>query len=100
MQITDHFESEFTSEALINTFLVSSARTGDSARELWLSRQTMLSLLRLVRSEQLLSIRRSVRQLVPSHLIAHPIRSVRGKNIAGCHPGQTQFVFGSDDSCA
>lgn len=98
MQITDRFEPEITSEALMNTFLVSSAHTGSSTREVWLARQTMLSLLRLARSEQLLSIRRSVRQLVPSHLLAPSIRTARGKRIAGCHPRQTQFVFGGDDS--
>jgi hypothetical protein len=86
-----------TSEILMDTFLHSSARTGDSAREVWLSRQVMLSLVRLVRTEQLLAIRRSVNRLVPSNLLVSPIRGTRGRRGMGGYPGQTQFVFDSDE---
>ena len=86
-----------TSEILMDTFLRSSARTGDSAREVWLSRQVMLSLVRLVRTEQLLSIRCSVNRLVPSSLLVNPMRVTRGRRGTGGSPGQTQFVFGNDD---
>ena len=97
MQRNYRFDSSATSENLMNTFLHSSTRTGDSAREAWLSRQAMLSIMRLVRSEQLLAIRRSVKQLVPDHLLAKHERSGRSRRAPGGHPGQSQFVFGSDD---
>ena len=97
MQSNYRFDSSATSETLMNNFLHSSARTGDSAREAWLSRQTMLSIMRLVRSEQLLAIRRSVKQLVPDHLLVRHAKGGRGRRAPGGHPGQSQFVFGSDD---
>lgn len=97
MQRNYLFDSSATSETLMNTFLHSSMRKGDSAREAWLSRQAMLSIMRLVRSEQLLAIRRSVKQLVPDHLLANHVRSGRGRRAPGGHSGQSQFVFGSDD---
>jgi hypothetical protein len=97
MQRNYRLDSSATSETLMNTFLYSSMRKGDSAREAWLSRQTMLSIMRLVRSEQLLAIRRSVKQLVPDHLLANHVRSGRGRRAPGGHSGQSQFVFGSDD---
>ncbi len=97
MQINYRFDSSVTSETLMNTFLHSSTRSGDSVREAWIARQTMLSIMRLVRSEQLLAIRRSVKQLVPDHLVANHVRSGRSRRTRGGHPGQTQFAFGSDD---
>ena len=97
MQRNYRFDSSATSETLMNTFLHSSMRKGDSAREAWLSRQAMLSIMRLVRSEQLLAIRRSVKQLVPDHLLANQVRSGRGRRAPGGHSGQSQFAFGSDD---
>ncbi len=97
MQSNYCFDSSATSETLINTFLHSSTRTGDSAREAWLSRQAMLSIMRLVRSEQLLEIRRSVKRLVPEHLLAKHVKNGRGRRASGGYPGQSQFVFGSDD---
>ncbi len=97
MQRNYCFDSSATSETLMNTFIHSSTRTGDSAREAWLSRQAMLSIMRLVRSEQLLAIRRSVKQLVPDHLLNKHVKSGRSRRTSGGHPGQSQFVFGSDD---
>jgi hypothetical protein len=97
MQRNYRFDSSATSENLMNTFLHSSTRTGDSAREAWLSRQAMLSIMRLVRSEQLLAIRRSVKQLVPDHLMAKHVKSGSSRRAPGGYPGQSQFVFGSDD---
>jgi hypothetical protein len=97
MQINYRFDSSVTSETLMNTFLHSSTRSGDSVREAWIARQTMLSIMRLVRSEQLLAIRRSVKQLVPDHLVANHVRSGRSRRTRGGHPGQAQFAFGSDD---
>jgi hypothetical protein len=97
MQRNYRFDSSATSETLMNTFLHSSMRKGDSAREAWLARQAMLSIMRLVRSEQLLAIRRSVKQLVPDHLLVRHAKGGRGRRASGGHPGQSQFVFGSDD---
>lgn len=89
--------SSATSETLMNTFLHSSARAGNSAREAWLARQAMVSIMRLVKSEQLLAIRRSVKQLVPDKLLAKHVKGGRSGRTPGGHSGQTQFVFGSDD---
>jgi hypothetical protein len=89
--------SSATSETLMNTFLHSSAHAGNSAREAWLARQAMVSIMRLVKSEQLLAIRRSVKQLVPDKLLAKHVKGGRSGRTPGGHSGQTQFVFGSDD---
>ena len=97
MKTNYRFDSNTTSETLMNAFLHSSARMGDGMRETWLSRQAMLSIMRLVKSEQMLGIRRSVRQLVPDHLLQDRARGCRSRRAPGGHPGQTQFVFGSDD---
>jgi len=97
MQNAYQLKSEVSFDTLMNTFLHSSAHTGDSAREIWLSRQTLLSLMRLVKSTQLLDIRKSARQLVPADLMLRPVRGTRSKRLTGGQPGQTQFVFGGDN---
>lgn len=97
MQTAYPLKSDVNFDTLMNTFLHSSTHTGDRAREIWLSRQTLLSLMRLVKSTQLLDIRKSVRQLVPADLMLRPVRSLRSKRLTGGQPGQTQFVFGGDN---
>ncbi len=82
---------------LMEVFLSASARSGNSAREAYLARETLQGLLRLVRSEQLLEIRRSVQKLVPSPVAAQPVRRTRAKRSPRAQPGQKQFVFGREN---
>ena len=97
MQTAYRAQPDVSFDTLMNTFLHSSAHTGDSAREIWLSRQTLLSLMRLVKSTQLLDIRKSVRHLVPADLMLRPVKSTRHKRLVDGQTGQTQFTFGADD---
>ena len=80
-------------DELMEDFVHSSARSGNSPRELYLMRETMHSLVRLAQSEQMLEIRRSVDKLLPASMrpAARRRRSPRDPS-----PGQTQFVFGRD----
>ncbi len=86
-------ESAPATDELMEDFVHSSARSGNSPRELYLMRETMQSLLRLARVEQMLEIRRSVDKLVPASL-RQPVRRRRHQRSAA--PGQAQFVFGRD----
>ena len=80
-------------DELMEDFVLASARSGDSPRELYLMRETLHSLMRLAQSEQMLEIRRSVDRLVPSSM--RPA-SRRKRTPRDPSPGQTQFVFGRD----
>ena len=81
-------------DELMEDFVYSSARSGNSPRELYFIRETMHSLLRLAHSEQMLEIRRSVDKLVP-----HSMRPTGRRRRTPDHPssGQAQFVFGRDN---
>ncbi len=78
---------------LMDDFVHASSRSGNSPRELYLMRETLNSLVRLARSEQLLEIRRSVERLLPGSA-----RSVsrRRRSPRDPAPGQAHFVFGRD----
>ncbi len=81
-------------DELMEDFVYSSARSGNSPRELYFIRETMHSLVRLAHSEQMLDIRRSVDKLVPASM--RPIgRRRRSPNDPPS--GQAQFVFGRDN---
>ncbi len=80
-------------DELMEDFVHASARSGSSPRELYLMRETMHSLLRLVKSEQMLEIRRSVDKLVPTSM--RPAGK-RRRSPRDASPGQSQFVFGRD----
>lgn len=85
------------SDILMESFLRSTSHGGGSARETWYAKQTMLSLMRLVRSEQLLAIKRSVRKLVPEAASAATPKLSRGRRNSRKQPGQTQLAFGRED---
>ncbi len=85
-----------TSEILMESFLRSASVSGGSTREAWFARQTMLSLMRLVRSEQLLAIQRSVRKLVPEAGLARAAKRSRARRSQRKQPGQTHLAFGRE----
>ena len=86
------------SDELIEEFLTAAAGNLRSPREQYLLRETMYSLLRLARSEQLMDIRNSVNRLVPASLRATPARRARGKrsSSAPCS-SQHPLAFGKQD---
>lgn len=86
------------SDELIEEFLTAAAGNLRSPREQYLLRETMYSLLRLARSEQLMDIRNSVQRLVPASLRATPQRRSRGKrsSSAAC-ASQHPLAFGKHD---
>ncbi len=86
------------SDQLIEEFLTTTAGSLGSLREQYFLRETMYSLLRLARSEQLMDIRNSVNRLVPASLRATTPRRSRGKRStsAGC-PTQHPLAFGKQD---
>lgn len=81
------------SDSLIEEFLTNMELDLHSLREQYLLRETMYSLIRLARSEQLLAIRQSVNRLVPASL--HPIKRARSKRCAP--PGQHRLAFGKQE---
>lgn len=89
-------DTAMASENLMESFLDSMTPGSRSAREAWLARESMLSLMRLARSEQMLEIRRSVDKLVPERLRVEPVKRPKGKRGARKQPGQTQLAFGRD----
>jgi len=86
------------SDELIQQFLMAASGNQGSFREQYLLRETMYSLLRLARSEQLMDIRNSVNRLVPASLRATPVRRARGKrsSSAPCS-SQHPLAFGKQD---
>jgi hypothetical protein len=97
MKSFDDHPASLSSDILMDCFLNARSASGDTLREEWLARQTMLSLLRLARSEQLLSIRRSVTTLVPLCAPATLLKRPKSRRGARKQPGQTQLVFGRED---
>ncbi len=85
------------SDMLLESFLRSSSGGTGNGREAWFARQTMLSLMRLVRSEQLLAIKRSVRTLVPDAALAASTKMSKSRRGTRKQPGQTQLAFGRED---
>lgn len=82
---------------LIEDFLEISACLDNSARHNYLRREAMHSLLRLAKSEQLLSIRQSVSKLVPSTLKLTGVQAHKRRRLqAPAQTKQAQFVFGKE----
>ena len=84
-------------ETLTESFLHSMSVRGHSAREAWYARQTMWSLIRLVKSEQLLAIKCSVRKLVPDTASLSMTKLSRSRRGSRKQPGQKQLAFGRED---
>jgi hypothetical protein len=80
------------SDDLIEEFLTNVEPGLSGLREQYLLRETMYSLMRLMRSEQLLAIRQSVNRLVPASLQAQPVRRTRSKRFIAA--GQHKLAFG------
>ena len=85
-----------TSETLMESFLNSTTANDCSAREAWFARQTTLSLMRLVQSEQLLAIKQSVRKLVPESTAIGAAKSTKSKRGTRKQSGQSHLVFGRE----
>jgi hypothetical protein len=85
------------SAELMDVFLRASARSGNSAREAYLARESLHGILRLARSEQLLEIRRSVDKLVPTSMRRPAPKRSKSRRAPRSQPGQKQFVFGREN---
>lgn len=89
---------EFTAEELIDELLATTGQHPMSLREQYLLRETLYSLTRLIRSEQLLEIRQSVARLIPASLRPLHVRRGKGKrNSTMPTPGQKNLAFGRHD---
>jgi hypothetical protein len=86
-----------SSVELMDVYLRSSARSGQSSREAYLARESLHGILRLARSEQLMEIRRSVDKLVPTSMRPQPVKRGKPKRSPRAQPGQKQFVFGREN---
>jgi hypothetical protein len=88
-----------SSEDLMDEFLCASAHMNGrrSLREEWFAREALQSIMRLVRSEQLLEIRRSVNRLVPASFVSLSVKRARSRRNQRRQPGQTQLAFGRED---
>ena len=85
------------SEDLMNEFLDASVKSQGSAREDYLLREAVLSLARLVKSEQLADMRESVNKLIPASLRPRPVRRGRGRCRLFIHSGQSDLLLGRPD---
>ena len=85
------------SEDLMNEFLEASVKSQGSARESYLLREAVLSLARLMKSEQLADMRQSVNKMVPSSLRPRPVRRGRGRRRPFIHSGQSDLLLGRPD---
>jgi hypothetical protein len=82
-------------DTLIEELLSSPNILMETKREQYLLRQTMYSLMRLSKSEQLLAIRQSVNHLVPASSTSPQTRRTKGKrNSKSPCPGQSWLAFG------
>jgi hypothetical protein len=86
-------------EDLMSKFITSVAqKNAVSMREKYLLRETMHSLVRLTKSEQLLEIRLSVKKLIPSSLHTQHIRRSRSRrNSHSRHSSQGHLAFGPQE---
>lgn len=78
-------------------FLRATSNNRGTAREGWLAREALQSIVRLVRAEQLCDIRRSVSKLVPESLLVTPVRRGKSRRNSRSQPGQTQLAFGREE---
>jgi hypothetical protein len=82
------------SDQLIEKFLTTTAGSFGSLREQYLIRETLYSLMRLARSEQLMDIRNSVNRLIPASLRATPARRKKKRKASAECPLQAGLAFG------
>ena len=86
-------------EELMGQFITSIAQKNTvSMREKYLLRETMYSLVRLTKSEQLFEIRSSVNKLVPASMrIRHVRRSRSDQSLNSGHSAQGYLAFGPQE---
>lgn len=98
LDTTDYTDESLPrSEDLMHEFIEASVKSKGSARESYLLRETMLSLVRLLKSEQLVDMRKSVNKLVPSSLRPRPVRRNSGRRPPLSHAGQSDLLLGRTD---
>ena len=85
------------SEELVHEFLDASVKSTGDERESYFLRETMLSLVRLLKSEQLLDIRQNVNKLVPTSLRPKPVKRGRGQRSPFNHSGQSDLLLSRPD---
>lgn len=91
-------KTKFTTEELIKKMLASKGKKPITLREQYLQRETLYSLTRLARSEQLIEIRQSVTRLIPATLRPIHIRRSKGRrNGPVPSPGQINLAFGRQE---
>lgn len=91
-------KTEMNAEELIDQLLAATGKDKMSAREHYLLRESIYSLKRLIRSEQLVEIRHSVVKLVPATLQPMPLRRGRGRRNGHLSPpGQINLAFGRQE---
>lgn len=91
-------KTERNTEKLMEELLASTKQHGMSAREQYLLRETLYSLARLAKTEQMLEVKKSIAKLIPASFMPQHIR--RSKNRRS-KPTDTivqgQLVFGRHD---
>ena len=86
-------------EILMRKFITTVARKNAiSAREKYLQRETMHSLIRLTKSEELMTIRSSVKKLMPApYCTQHIRRNSTRRKIQPTHSTQGNLAFGPQE---
>jgi hypothetical protein len=88
-------DSNTVSDTLIDEFLNVPDNLMKTDREQYLLRETIYSLMRLSKSEQMLAIRKSVDYLVPASLLLQPVTGGKRKRRSQSpYPGQSWLAFG------
>jgi hypothetical protein len=92
-------KTKFNTKALIEELLASTGKKNPMGqREQFLLRETLYSLTRLARTEQLIEIRQSVTRLVPAAWRPIHIRRSKGRrNRPMPAPGQINLAFGRQE---
>jgi len=88
-------DPHIVSDTLIEKFLNVPENVMKTNREQYLLRETIYSLMRLSKSEQMLAIRRNVDYLVPASLVLQPVTGGKRKRRSKSpYPGQSWLAFG------
>jgi hypothetical protein len=88
-------DSNSVSDTLIEEFLNVPDNLMKTDREQYLLRETIYSLMRLSKSEQMLAIRKSVDYLVPASLLLQPVTGGKRKRRSQSpYPGQSWLALG------
>ena len=92
-------KTERNAEKLMEELLASTSQHVMSVREQYLLRETLYSLARLAKTEQMLEVKKSVAKLIPASLMPQSVRRSRNRrNKLAETRFQGQLVFGRHDS--